>query len=104
MKIKTTLSSGLIATGLMFCLSTQLALGLVTVTVQPNSQVALVGSNAVFTAQVSATSGEQITAFTWLMSPNGQNPFTTIAGATTATCTLLNVQTTNAGSYFTTVT
>jgi hypothetical protein len=104
MKIKTTLSSGLIATGLMFCLSTQLALGLVTVTVQPNSQVALVGSNAVFTAQVSATSGEQITAFTWLMSPNGQNPFTTIAGATTATCTLTGVQTSDTGFYFAKVT
>jgi hypothetical protein len=104
MKIRTTLCSALTAMGLMLCLSTQPALGLVTVSVQPPNQVALVGSNAVFTAQVIANAGEQITAYTWLMSPNGQNPFTTIAGATTATCTLIGVQASDTGFYFVKVT
>jgi hypothetical protein len=104
MRTKTTLYSGLMAMGMMLCLSTQPALGLVTVTVSPGSQVVFAGSNAVFTAQVSATAGETITAYTWLTSPNGQNPFTTVPGATTATCTLVNVQTNNTGFYFVRVT
>jgi hypothetical protein len=90
--------------GLMLGLSTQPALGLVTVTVQPASQVAFVGSNVVFNAQVTATAGETITGYTWLMSPTGQNPFTTIPGATTGTCTLVNVQTNATGFYFVRVT
>ncbi len=100
MKIKTTLSTGLIATGLMFCLSSQPALALVTVSVQPTNQAVTVGSTAVFTANVIANSGEQVTAYTWLMSPDGQNPFTTIAGATTTTLTLTGVQTNATGYYF----
>ncbi len=104
MRTKTTLYSGLTAMGMMLCLSTQPALGLVTVTVSPGSQVVFAGSNAVFTAQVSTTAGETITGYTWLTSPNGQNPFTTVPGATTATCTLVNVQTNNSGSYFVRVT
>jgi hypothetical protein len=104
MKIKTTLSTGLIATGLMFCLSSQPALGLVTVSVQPTNQAVTVGSTAVFTANVIANSGEQITGYTWLTSPDGKNPFTTVAGATTATCTLTGVQTNATGYYFVNVT
>ena len=104
MKSNATCSSLFAAMGLLFCLSTQPALGLVTVIVQPSSQVAFVGSNVVFTAQVSATAGEIITGYTWLTSPNGLNPFTTIPGATTATCTLINVQTNNSGYYFVRVT
>ena len=104
MRTKTTLYSGLTAMGLMLCLSTQPALGFVTVTVQPGSQVVFAGSNAVFNAQVTATAGETITGYTWLMSPNGLNPFTTIPGATTATCTLTNVQTSDSGYYFVKVT
>ena len=104
MKSNTTYSSLLAAMGLMFCLSTQPALGLVTVIVQPSSQVAFVGSNVVFNAQVNATAGESITGYTWLTSPNGQNPFTTVPGATTATCTLVNVQTNDTGYYFVRVT
>ena len=104
MKTETTLYSGLAAMGLMLCLSTQPALGNVTVTVLPGNQVALVGSNVVFTAQVSATAGETNLRYTWLMSPNGLNPFTTISGATTATCTLTGVQTNDTGFYFVRVT
>jgi hypothetical protein len=48
MRTKTTLYSGLTAMALLLCLSTQPALGLVTVTVSPGSQVAFVGSNVVF--------------------------------------------------------
>ena len=94
----------LAAAGLILGLTTHLAVALVTVTVQPTNQVVFVGSNAVFNAQVTATGGETITGYTWLMSTNGLNPFITIPGATTATWTLTNAQTTNAGSYFTRVT
>ena len=104
MKSSTTFSSLLAAVGLLFGLSTQPALGLVTVIVQPSSQVAFAGSNVVFTAQVSATAGEIVTGFTWLTSPNGQNPFATVAGATTAVCALVNVQTNSSGYYFVRVT
>ena len=90
--------------GLMFCLSTQPAQGFVTVTVQPGGQVAFVGSNVVFNAQASTSGGETITGYTWLTSPNGQNPFTTVPGATTPTCTLVNVQTNDTGYYFVRVT
>src|SRR5206468_2861474 len=69
------------------------------IVVQPTNQVALVTSNATFTASVATTVGEIITGFTWLMSANGP-PFITVPGATTATCTITNVQTTNAGFYF----
>ena len=104
MRIKTNLCSGLIVTGLMFCLSTQLAHATVTVTVLPGNQIALVGSNVVFTAQVNANNGETITGYTWLTSPDGQNPFTTVPGATTATCTLTSVQLSDTGYYFARVT
>ena len=80
------------------------ARGTVTVTVQPGSQTVGIGFNAVFTAQVSTTAGEVVTAYTWLTSTNGLSPFSTIAGATTATCTLTNVQMTNTGYYFARVT
>jgi hypothetical protein len=68
--------------------------------VTPTNQAVPVGSNPVFNAQVSTTAGETITGYTWLMSTNNQNPFTTIAGATNATCTLTSVQVSNAGFYF----
>ena len=74
MKTKTTLYAGLAALGLTFWLGTPPALAFVTVTVQPANQVVLVGSNAVFSAQVSATAGETITGYTWQMSANGQTP------------------------------
>ena len=104
MKSKTTLYSGFAAIGLSFCLGALPALGDVTVNVQPASQVVLVRSNAVFNAQTTASGGEIITGYAWKMSTNGLSPFTTIAGATTATCTLTNVQLSDAGSYFTVVT
>ena len=100
MKSKTTLYSHLAAIGLTFWFGIQPALAFVTVTVQPGSQVAFVGSNAVFSAQVSASAGETITGYAWLMSPTGLNPFNAVPGATTATCTLTNVQTSDTGSYF----
>src|ERR1039457_5564238 len=84
MSTKTTFYSCLTAMSLMFCLSAQPALGFVSVSVSPGSQVAFVGNNVVFNAQVNATAGETITGYTWLTSPNGQNPFTTVPGAITA--------------------
>ncbi len=100
MRMNITIRSGLTALGLALCLSAQPALGLVTVTVQPTNQMVLAGSNPAFTAQVSTTAGETITAYTWQMSTNGLSPFTTIPGATTNVCTLTNVQPANAGYYF----
>ena len=104
MKSKTSLYSCLTALNLTFWLGTQPAQAIVTVSVLPTNQVVLVGSNAVFNAQVTTTAAETITGFTWQMSSNGLSPFTTIAGGTTATCTLTGVQTTNAGFYFSKVT
>src|ERR1017187_2098563 len=103
MKSKTPLYSCPTALGLTFWLGTPPAQAIVSVSVVPTNQIVLVGGSAVFNAQVSTTAGETITGFIWQMSTNGLSPFTTIAGATTATCTLSNVQTTNAGSYFATV-
>jgi hypothetical protein len=85
-------------------LGTQEALAFVTVTLQPAHEDVFAGSNAVFSAYATATAGEIITGYTWLTSPNGLNPFTTIPGATTATCTLVNVQTNDTGHYFARVT
>src|ERR1035438_5946641 len=92
MTSRTTLFSTLALIGMALGFGTQPASAFVTVTVTPTNQVALVGTNVTFNAQVSTTAGEVITGYTWLTSTNGQNPFTTIAGATTATCTLTNVQ------------
>ena len=104
MRLNIIIRSGLNALGLALCLSAQPALGLVTVTVQPGSQVVFAGSNAVFTAQATVTAGETITGYAWLMSTNGLSPFSTIPGATTATCTLTNVQPGDTGFYFARVT
>ena len=100
MKLNSPLSSALAAAGLALNLSLQPALGLVNVTVLPANQTAFVGDTPVFTAQATATAGETITAYAWLMSTNGLSPFTTIPGATTATCTLTNVQPIDTGYYF----
>jgi hypothetical protein len=104
MKRNATYSSFLASICLLFCLSTQPALAFVSVTVQPPSQVVLVGSNAVFIAQATPTANETITGYTWLMSTNGLSPFNPIPGATTAICTLTNVQTSDGGSYYAKVT
>ena len=104
MRRNTCYYSILAAIGLTVWLGTQPALAFVTVIVQPSSQVGFVGSNVVFTAQATPNNGEIITGYTWLTSPNGLNPFTTIPGATTATCTLVNVHTNDTGYYFAKVT
>ena len=101
MSVKTTIFSSLAAIGLTFWLGTQPAQAFVTVAVQPTNQVVLAQNTAVFTAQVSTTAGEVITGYTWQMSAiSNTPPFYTIPGATNATCTLTNVQPTNAGYYF----
>lgn len=104
MRLNTVFCSGLAAMSLTFGVGTESAFGLVTVTVHPGSQVAFVGSNVVFSAQVNATAGETVTGYAWLMSTNGQNPFSAVPGATTATCTLMGVQTSDNGFYFARVT
>jgi hypothetical protein len=104
MRFNHLLLAGLTAIGFTFGPGSQSARAFVTVAVLPTSQVTFVGSNAVFNAQVTATAGEIVTAYTWQMSTNGSGPFTTIPGATTATCTIPNVQLTDAGYYFVKVT
>ncbi|MCX6921751.1 MAG: immunoglobulin domain-containing protein [Verrucomicrobia bacterium] len=104
MRLNTCFYSCLAAIGLTLSLGTQCALGLVTVTVQPGNQVVFVGTNVVFNAQVITNAGERITSYAWLTSTNGLNPFTTVPGATTSTCTLTNVQTRDTGFYFARVT
>src|SRR6266576_941682 len=100
MRLERAIYSGLATLGLTFWFGTPRALASVNIVVQPTSQIALVTSNATFAASVATTAGETITGFTWLMSANGLGPFITVPGATTATCTIANVQTTNAGFYF----
>ena len=98
MSLKKIVRSGFLAATLLLCAGIEHAFGGVTVSVQPGNQTVLVGGNVVFTANVTTTAGEVITGYTWQMSTNGLNPF--VAVATGVTCTLTNLQTTNAGYYF----
>src|SRR2546422_8747564 len=100
MRFERAIYSGLATLGLTFCFGTPRALASVNIVVQPTRQVALVASNATFAASVATTAGETFTGFAWLMYSNGLSPFITVPGATTATCTITNVQTTNARFYF----
>jgi hypothetical protein len=102
-KYRSVLSAALAALVLTFYAATPQAWALVSVAVQPASQVALVGSNAVFTAQANADAGETITGYSWLMSTNGQAPFVTLPGATGPVCTLTNVQAADSGFYMVSV-
>src|SRR5262245_54345909 len=105
MKFDRPIFPGFAALGLAFCIAAPLrAQASVNLVVQPTNQIALVTSNATFAASVNTTAGETILGFTWLMSSNGLSPFITVLGATTATCTLTNLQTTNSGFYFVRVT
>jgi hypothetical protein len=104
MKSRTTLFSAIAAIALAVILPTQQARAFVTVTVVPSSQIALVGSNVVFNAQVATSAGETITGYAWLVSTNGGSSYTTVAGAINATLTLPNVQLANAGLYYAQVT
>jgi Putative Ig domain/Immunoglobulin I-set domain/von Willebrand factor type A domain len=94
----------LAVTVLTLCLRSQSAFGFVTVSVAPAGETVLVGSNVVFTAQVTPTAGETITGYAWQSSPNVGGPFTVIQGATTSTLSLPNVQTAATGYYFAQVT
>ncbi len=100
MRRNTTYSSILAAIGLTFWLGAEPALAYVTVTVQPTTQAVFSGSTAVFTAQATATAGELITGYTWLMFTTTNGPFTIVPGATTPVLTLVNVQTNDSGYYF----
>jgi hypothetical protein len=74
----------------------------VSVNVQPGTETVAVGENVAFGAIVVTTGGETITAYQWFMSPNSQGPFTMVGQA--AALVLNNVQVTNTGYYYTTVT
>jgi Immunoglobulin domain/von Willebrand factor type A domain/Putative Ig domain/Immunoglobulin I-set domain len=102
MKFNESFCWGLATFGLMSCLGTQPAFATVNVNVQPDTQVALVGSNATITADATATAGEVITGYSWQMSTNGLNPFITVGS--NAVLTLTNVQTSDTGFYFVRVT
>jgi hypothetical protein len=84
--------------------ATQAVFASVTVSIQPQSQLASIGSNATLTASVQATAGEVITAYTWRIATNSTGFHFLIPDATTATCTITNVQTTNGGFYYVSVT
>ena len=97
MKSKNSFRLCLATIGLMFCLGAQPALASVNIIVQPGSQVALAGSNPVITSDVTVTAGEVITGYSWQMSTNGLNPFTTVGSS--ANLTLTNVQPGATGLY-----
>lgn len=72
----------------------------VNIFIQPQNQSVPLGSNAVFTASTTTTSGETITGYTWLVSTNSSGPFSTVAGATGPLLTIANAQFSNSGFYF----
>src|SRR5690348_13742932 len=72
----------------------------VNIFIQPQNQAVALGSNAVFTASTTTTSGETITGYTWLVSTNSAGPFSTISGATGPVLTIANAQFNNSGFYF----
>ena len=74
----------------------------VTVSVLPGNQVVSVGEEVEFGASVTTTAGEVITGFHWMASTNGQSPFS-IVGSSDA-LVLSNVQSSDAGYYFVSVT
>src|SRR5579883_3490968 len=106
MIIRRTLQACLLAVSLFSGLIAQQASATVNVTIQPQTEVVFVGSNATFTAQTTITGGETITGYAWKFSTstNGQPPFAPIAGATASVLSIPNAQTTNSGYYFVTVT
>jgi Immunoglobulin I-set domain/von Willebrand factor type A domain/Putative Ig domain len=86
----------------IFCLHFLRAEASVTVNVQPGGQSVSVGEDVGFGAGVTSTAGEVITGFQWWTSTNGQSPFTMVGNADALV--LPNVQTSNAGYYFVSVT
>jgi hypothetical protein len=104
MKSRTTLFSLIAAIALSLGLGTQPAWAFVTVTVVPATQIGMVGNNAGFTAQVATTAGETVTGYAWFVSTNGGSSYTSIAGANSATYTLVNAQLTDTGLYYAQVT
>lgn len=58
------------------------------------------GSNAIFTATATPTSGETITGYAWLKSTNSQGPFSAVSGATSAVLAIMNAQSGDTGFYF----
>lgn len=73
----------------------------VSVIIQPGNQTVSVGETVIFGATAIATAGEVVESYQWYMSTNNQNfiPVTDTAGLI-----ITNVQTTNSGYYFATVT
>jgi hypothetical protein len=86
---------------LIFSLHSGYAHAGVTVKIQSGGQTVSVGQNVTLGAVVTTSAGETITGFQWLMSPDGQSPFTTVGNV--STLSLNNIQTTNAGYYFVSV-
>ncbi|HTV62832.1 MAG TPA: putative Ig domain-containing protein [Verrucomicrobiae bacterium] len=73
----------------------------VSVIIQPGDQTVSVGETVIFGATAIATAGEVVESYQWFMSTNNQN-FVPVAD--TAGLIITNVQTTNSGYYFATVT
>lgn len=82
----------------------RLALGDVTVAIQPPSTYAAVDGTAILTAQASASASETIVGYRWAKSATGQPPFKTIAGANDSTLTLTNLQLADSGFLIVSVT
>ena len=104
MTMKLTLCRGLAALALTACLLSQPALANVNVFLQPTNQVVFAGSNAVITATVNTTAGETVTSYAWLKFTDPAGPYYPLAGQTTATCTLTNLQASDAAAYFVRIT
>ncbi len=73
----------------------------VTINIQPGDQTLSIGENVTFGAIATATGGETITGYQWLRSTNNQSPFTTVGSS--AALILNNVQTSDSGYYFVSV-
>ncbi len=104
MRIRIVSPASLAVVVLTCCFCAINALATVSVTVQPQNPVVLVGSNVTFLAQKTVTGGEVITGYTWRVSSNNLPPFITIPTATNFIFPITNVQTSDAGYYFVTIT
>src|SRR5581483_9741660 len=97
MKTVSALASALTA---CCCLISQALFADVTVTIQPATNYFVPGGSATFNAQVTATGGETVRSYAWLLATNLNPPTIVIAGANTAVLTLTDIQPNEVGYYY----
>jgi von Willebrand factor type A domain/Putative Ig domain/Immunoglobulin I-set domain len=73
----------------------------ISVKIESGSQTVSVGETVALGAVVTTTAGEAVVGYQWLMSTNNQSPF--IAVGNLSTLSLNNIQTTNTGYYYVSV-